>query len=83
MSDRKRTYTFKVECPIPDTKTGETRQMTTFVYDVQGIGNARRIWFAKYLKTARKNGLRGSKRELNESLALRITRQAKTTLLAK
>lgn len=71
---RNRTYTFKVECVLPNSSLGETRRLTSFVYGVKNLAEAKTKWFAENLDTARKNGLRGPTVRLQKKLKLDITR---------
>lgn len=73
-SARVRTYTFQVICPLPSSKEGEAKNMTSFVYGATSVADARVKWFAERLAAARKNGLRGPTEQLKKSLNLSIER---------
>lgn len=64
---RIRTYTFKIDCPLAPTKAGEARKLTTFVYGVKTIGEAKGRFD---IKAARHQGARGSKAKILKSLKI-------------
>lgn len=81
MSTRIRTYTFKVLCPLPATRQGEPRALTSFVYGATTKEDARAKWFATNLVTARKNGVRGNTENLQKRLQLHIERVNLSTVM--
>jgi hypothetical protein len=81
MTTRIRTYTFKVSCPLPNTRQGETRALTSFVYGATTMEDARAKWFANNLSTARKHGVRGQTENLQKRLPLTIERVNLSTII--
>jgi hypothetical protein len=75
---RNRVYSFKIEVPLTDTKAGEARSMTCFVYDEPNKDAALNRWFLDHARTARHAGARGSAKNLLASL--KVTRFAKRTV---
>ena len=78
-----RLYTFSVTCPLPASKNGEPKSITTFVYDAKNPEHAKRIWFSCFLATARKNGLRGPTEKLRKTLKLIVERENKRELMKR
>lgn len=74
MSERIRTYTYRVICPLPATKQGEPRLFVSYIYGVSTIEAAKDEWFKTRLAGAKKNGIRGKNENLRKNLRISVER---------